>query len=261
MNDIFLLNARHLIRIGILIIVGIPALKWLSRLFLSICSPRFSHHSCILLDRIIFYTGLICIGVAVMHEFGFNVTALLGAAGIFGVAIGFASQTSISNIISGFFLVLERPFSIGDVIKVGDITGVVESIDLLSVRVCTLDNKFVRVPNETILKQHLTTLTYYDTKRIDCILSVPYTQDLAHTKKLIFDIIKSNPLFLKTPSPTVTMQRIGQHDYDTEIRTFLSIRVWVTKNDFSSAPPVLMQELKNQFDKNDCIITISQTNQ
>ncbi len=260
MSDILLLYLGNVVRIAFLILVGIPLLQWCSRLFLSLCSRRFSHHSCVLLDRIVFYTGLMCIAIAILHEFGFNVTALLGAAGVFGVAIGFASQTSISNIISGFFLVLERPFSIGDIIKVGDVVGVVESIDLLAVRVCTLDNKFVRIPNETMLKQHLTTLTYYDTKRIDCILSVPYTQDVEHIKKQIYDVIKNNTLFLQTPAPTIMINKIGQHDYDTEIRLFLTIRVWITKDKFSSAPAVLMQELKNQFDKNNCIITISQSN-
>jgi small-conductance mechanosensitive channel len=261
MSDLLLLYIGNVIRIGMLIFIGIPALQWLSSLFLSVCSQRFSHHSCTLLRRIVFYIGLICIVVAVLHECGFNVTALLGAAGVFGFAIGFASQTSISNIISGFFLVLERPFSIGDIIKVGDVIGVVESIDLLAVRVCTLDNKFVRIPNETMLKQHLTTLTYYDTKRIDCILSVPYTQDVEQIKTQIYDVIKNNPLFLQNPVPTVMINKIGQHDYDTETRIFFTVRVWVNKDKFSSAASVLMQQLKDQFDRNNCVITVMQNNQ
>ncbi len=260
MSDIALIYSGNIIRIILLIFVGIPILRWCSRLFLSLCSSRFSHHSCVLLDRIIFYGGLICIAVAILHEFGFNLTALLGAAGVFGIAIGFACQTGISNIISGFFLVLERPFSMGDIVKIGDVTGIVESIDLLAVRVRTLDNKFIRIPNETMLKQHLTTLTYYDVKRIDCLLSVPYTTDVEQTKQQIYTVIKSNSLFLQNPTPLVMINKIGQHDYDTEIRTFFTVRVWVAKDQFPSAPAVIMQQLKEHFDKNNSIITITQTN-
>ena len=58
-----------------------------------------------------------------LRELGFQLSALLGAAGLFTVAIGFAAKTSISNLISGLFLIGERPFMIGDFIKVGEHIG------------------------------------------------------------------------------------------------------------------------------------------
>src|SRR5579872_3182275 len=101
-------------RIAGLMVVGVPFLEWSKRKITYFCEQRFSRHSSIMIGRIILYSGLIFIVVAILHELGFNVSALLGVAGVCGVAIGFASQTSISNIMSGFFLVLERPFSLGD---------------------------------------------------------------------------------------------------------------------------------------------------
>lgn len=262
MNDMswLMLYAGNALRIALLIFVGIPVLEWCKRTFSNMCTKRFSQHSGVLLGRIIFYGGLILIFGAILHEFGFNLSALLGAAGVFGFALAFASQTSISNIISGFFLVLERPFSIGDIIKSGDIVGIVESIDLLSVRVCTLDNKLIRLPNESVLKQYLTNLTYYPIKRVDCILSVPYANDVEAVKTQVYDVIKGNELFLHEPAPVVMMNKIGQHDYDTETRTFLMVRVWVATNKFSSAPAILMQQLKDQFDKSKTVITIAHNN-
>jgi len=262
MNDIswLMMYAGNVLRIALLIFVGIPVLVWCKKTFSNMCTKRFSQHSGILLGRIIFYCGLIFIIGAILHEFGFNVTALLGAAGVFGFAIGFASQSSISNIISGFFLVLERPFFIGDIIKSGEVTGVVESIDLLSVSVRTLDNKLVRLPNEMVLKQSLINLTYYPVKRIECVLSIAYTDDIEHIKSEIYSLIKNNGLFLQEPAPVVMLQKIGQHDYNTEIRIFLTIRVWVSREHFSSAPAILMQQLKDQFDKDKRVVTIVQTN-
>jgi len=249
-----------ILRISILILFGIPLVRWCSIIVGKISTKRFSPHIGFVLTNIIFYVGISCIIVIVLHECGFHVTALLGAAGILGVAIGFASQTSISHIISGFFLLLERPFSIGDIIKSGDVIGYVEAIDLLSVRVRTLDNKMIRLPNETVLKQSLSNLTYFPIKRIDCIVSFSYGVNSEDAQKQIQEVIAHNSLFLKEPLPLIMMHRIGQHDFDTEIRTFLMVRVWVATEKFSSAPAVLMQQLKEQFDKNNIVITIMQNN-
>src|SRR5260221_2236702 len=250
MSDIILLYAGHCLRIFILIIGGIPLIFWMSKILAALCNKHLSQHAGVLVCRIIFYGGLLLIFVTVLQELGFNVVALLGAAGVLGVAIGFASQTSVSNIISGFFLLLERPFSIGDIIKSGDVIGYVESIDLLSVRVRTLDNKLIRLPNEAVLKQSLSNLTYFPVKRIDCVLSMPYSGDVEYAQSQIYEVIAHNSLFLKEPAAMVMVYKLAQHDFDTEIRTFLMVRVWVATEKFSSAPAVLMQQLQDQFDTN-----------
>lgn len=261
MNDVsFVIYAGSVARICALIFLGIPFVRWCSYVLTLFCTQRLSRHVGVLVGNLIFYAGLLFIMVTLLYELGFNVAALLGAAGVFGIAIGFASQTSISNIISGFFLLLERPFSMGDIIKSGDVTGYVESVDLLSVRVRTLDNKLVRLPNEMVLKHTLSNLTYYPHKRIDCVVSLPYAQDIEQAYRLINDVIKHNELFLKDPLPVIMMNKVGQHDFDTEIRIFLTIRVWVATDKFRSAPAFLMQELKNQFDKNNSMITIMHVN-
>ena len=179
MNDFsFALYAGNVLRICVLIFIGIPLVRWCSNALAVVCTKRLSQHIGVLVGKIVFYGGLLFIVVTVLYELGFNVVTLLGAAGVLGVAIGFASQTSISNIISGLFLLLERPFSVGDIIKSDDVVGYVESVDLLSVRVRTFDNKLVRLPNEMILKNALNNLTYYPNKRIDCVISVQYADDV-----------------------------------------------------------------------------------
>jgi small-conductance mechanosensitive channel len=261
MNDFsFLLYAGNALRICVLIFVGVPFVRWCSNALAQFCAKRFSSHVGVLVSSIVFYGGLLFIVITVLQELGFNLVALLGAAGVFGVAIAFASQTTVSNIISGFFLLLERPFSVGDIIKSGDVIGYVESVDLLSVRVRTLDNKLVRLPNEMMLKNTLSNLTFYPIKRIDCVVSLSYADDVEQAKQLVYDVVAGNPLFLKDPVSVVMVNKIAQHDYDTEIRTFLTVRVWVATDKFRSAPAVLMQQLKDQFDKNQRVITIVHLN-
>lgn len=247
------------VRIALLVLLGIPLLRMLKKYFSQMCSQRFSVHSGMLLGRVIFYSGLLFIMITILHECGFNVSALLGVAGVFGFAIGFASQTSISNIISGFFLVLERPFSIGDMIKSNDIVGVVESIDLLSLNIRTSDNKLIRLPNELVLKNSLTNLTYYPYRRIDLLLSFPYVVDVERAKSMIYHVIQENNYCLQNPGPNVTIQKIESHNYDTEIRVFVMVRVWVLKEQFLIAAGALIEQLKYEFD-NKYIITIVHNN-
>ena len=259
-NTELMMYIAKLIRIGLMVIVGFPLLRKASSLAHSFFAKHLSRHIALLLSRIIFYIGLTFIAIAILHELGFNVTALLGAAGVLGVAIGFASQTSVSNIISGLFLVLERPFSIGDTIKVSDVMGVVESINLLCVNVRTLDNKLIRIPNELLFKSTVTTRTYYPARRIECVLSVSYDESSDDIKTRVTEVIKANKLFLSDPAPSITMYKLDRHGYDPEIRQFFMIWVWVAKENYIAAPAVLMQQLKNQFDSDKTTITIVQSN-
>jgi small-conductance mechanosensitive channel len=90
------------------------------------------------------------------------------------VAIGFASQTSASNLISRLFLMIERPFSIADVIRVGNTTGEFISIDLLSVKLRNVDSFFVRIPNETMIKNEVTRLTKFPVRPADLKVGIAY---------------------------------------------------------------------------------------
>ncbi len=105
-------------------------------------------HRGMIVRRASHYLILALFLITALHQLGFNLSALLGAAGIASVAIGFASQTSASNLTSGLFLIGEESFRIGDVIRIGDTTGEVLNIDLLSVKLRTFDNLFIRLPDE-----------------------------------------------------------------------------------------------------------------
>ncbi|MDR1929214.1 MAG: mechanosensitive ion channel family protein, partial [Treponema sp.] len=113
------------------------------------------------------YTGFAIALLYIFKSAGIDITAILGAAGVAGIVLGFAAQTSVSSLISGFFLMSEKPFTRGDTVKVGDITGIVLSADFLSVKLKTLDNLFVRIPNETLIKSNLINVTRFPIRRLD----------------------------------------------------------------------------------------------
>jgi len=82
----------------------------------------------------------------VLSEIGVNIAPLLAGAGIVGVAIGFGSQKLVQDVITGVFLLLENTMQVGDVVKVGDQTGVVESLSVRTIRLRTEDASVVVIP-------------------------------------------------------------------------------------------------------------------
>lgn len=227
------------------LIIGLVAARLVStglvRLFASQASP---HHSA-LIQRVSFYVIAGLFIASALLELGFDLSVLLGAAGILTVAIGFASQTSASNVISGLFLLGEKPFSIGDVIRIGTITGEVLSIDLLSAKLRTFDNLYVRVPNETIIKSEITNLTRFPIRRFDLQLGVAYKEDLDDVREVLTEVTEGNPLCLEEPKPTFIFRGFG----DSAL-TF-QYSAWTARENFLELKNSLPAEIKRAFDAHD----------
>ncbi|PKG97718.1 mechanosensitive ion channel family protein [Paraglaciecola sp. MB-3u-78] len=200
-------------------------------------------HSMILLKRLVFYGILILTFISVMKELGFDLSVVLGAAGIFSVAIGFASQTSASNLISGLFLMMERPFSVGDIIRVESTTGEVISIDLLSVKLRTFDNLFVRIPNESMIKTQVTTLTRFPIRRADLQIGIAYKEDIQRVKEILNNVATKNTLCLDEPAPLFILLGFGSSSVD------IQLSVWAKKENFLALKNSMYQEIKKTFDE------------
>lgn len=232
-----------IIRVVVLLLVGLPMLLVARRWIRKVVTRNYSAHYGLLTGRLVFYTGMILLLITVLHQLGFNLTALLGAAGILGVAVGFASQTSVSNIISGFFLIAEQPFEIGDVITVGGNTGAVLSIDMLSVKLRLFNNNFVRVPNELLLKSEVINLTRFPIRRVDCKVSVAYKEDLERVRSVLFDVARNNTTALMQPEPLVIFDGFG----DSSIN--LLFLVWAEKSEFMKLRNSIQMDVKKRFDQ------------
>lgn len=163
------------------------------------CSLQTQH----IVKKAIRYTGFAVIVLTVFNRLGINISAILGAAGIAGIAIGFAAQTSISNVISGLFVITERAFKIGDIIEIAGTIGTVQAINLLSVILKTFDSQYVRVPNETIIKANLINYSHFPFRRVKTELSVPYGTDLRKTEAILLDTAKKNQYVSEDPAPSI----------------------------------------------------------
>jgi len=183
----------------------------------------------------------VVIAISVMHELGFSLAPLLGAAGIVGIALGFASQTSVSNVISGLFLIAEQAFEVGDILTVGDITGAVESIDVLSIKIRTFDNHLVRIPNETLIKSTMRNVTFFPIRRCDVVVGVAYKEDLGKVFRVLREIAKRNPYCLDRPGPLLVVQGFNSSSID------ILLGAWVVKSNFLELKNSLYADIHQRF--------------
>ncbi len=197
-----------------------------------------------LFEKVTYY-GLVILAIAAaLDSLGFDLKVLLGAAGVLTVAIGFAAQTSASNLISGIFLMIERPFVVGNTVAVGDIRGEIVAIDLLSTKIRTFTNLMVRIPNETLVKSNIINYSFFPIRRLDLEVGVGYSSDLALVEQTIRETLMGHPLALRNPLPEVNMRAFGASSIDFDIH------VWTQTESASIVKGEIYRALNNAFKSN-----------
>lgn len=201
----------QLLKVALVLLVGFL----LSRLGNVVVSFLFRHNRdkqrIFIIQKLIKYNLTVVTLVIVLKVFGVNLKVILGAAGVLSLAVGFAAQTSVSNLISGLFMIFERPFVVGDFIEVSGVKGEVLSIDLLSMRIRTVDNLLIRVPNEVVMKAQVTNYSHFPIRRHDMFFSLSYSEDLERVRKILIELVENNPYCLDEPEPLFVVEKMGEY--------------------------------------------------
>ena len=180
----------------------------------------------LILIKFLRYVFYVIIVMYILSLFGVKLSAIWGAAGIAGVAIGFAAQTSVSNLISGLFVLTEGAIKIGDTIIVDGITGVVDSINLISVTVHTLDNEMVRIPNSTIINTNLMNKSFHSKRRLTVTCPIAYGNDLQLALDTYLKAANDCETVLKEPAPAAWIDKFGDSGID------VTVAVWFDPKNF-----------------------------
>ena len=221
------------VSVALILIVGLGIVRLLFNASKKFSRKKLPLQSAAIVENIIKYAGYAIVLLTATRRAGLDISAFLGAAGIAGIALGFAAQTSVANVISGLFLFTEHAFKIGDVLQVDAISGMVETIDLLCIRLRTFDNRLVRVPNETLIKSNIVNVTYYPQRRLDLWITIPNGCDYAAALGAIRTAIDQSSYALKDPAPLVLLDSVNPDG------TSLLIGAWFLKDNLA--------EIKNQL--------------
>ncbi len=244
MKDIFTMEflSKALIFVVSIILLFI-VYKVILRITKKITKKKLKPQAAMITEKTLRYTFYVVVTIYVLDSFGVNLNAVLGAAGILGVAVGFAAQTSISNIISGFFLLSEKTISIGDFVTIQEVEGTVHSMDLLSVKILTLDNQLIRVPNETIIKANLQNTTYYPIRRLQIDVGISYDTDLEKAKETLEKVPELCEDIIDDPESIVYFD--GFEDSCIKIK----LCIWIQKENLIAAKNEVYIAIKKVFDE------------
>lgn len=215
-------------------------------------SEKMNPHKQQLLTHLVNYVFYIIIILEVLSLFGIKLSALLGAAGIAGVAIGFAAQTSVSNLISGLFVLTEGSIKVGDAVTVGGVTGIVDEINLLSIHIHTYDNQMVRIPNSTIINSNFTNISYHSVRRMTVSVSVDYSTDMQTVLETLKKAPPLCPTVLSDPAPVVWFDGFGESGIN------LTVAAWFNSSDFLQTKNDLYVAIKKVLDESEITIPFNQ---
>ena len=175
----------------------------------------------LLIDNVYKVVVLVLTLVTAAGQLGINVVAPLAGLGILGLAVGFAAQDSLSNIIAGFLIFFDKPFKVRDYVTLGDHYGRVELITMRSTRIRTQDNKYVVIPNQKIINEVLVDHSTNGDTRLVIPVTIEYEASIQKAREAILtEIIKLEGI-LKKPEPDVVVEQLN------ESGVLLQVRFWI----------------------------------
>ena len=181
--------------------------------------------------------------MSALNNLGVDTTSFLAMFGAAGLAVGLAFKDTFANIGAGILLIFFRPFKTGDFITVAGETGTVEEISLFATSLGTLDNKFILIPNGSIVGGVITNYSKKATRRVDLVFGIGYDDDLKLAKKTLEEIGLNDERVLAEPAPFVAVGELG----DSSVNFI--VRFWVNTPDYWAVHFDVIEKVKLTFDE------------
>jgi small-conductance mechanosensitive channel len=179
-------------------------------------------------------------------------SSILVAGSVVGLVIGFASQSIVGNLISGIFLMIERPIKVGNLVNIDGNSGSVEDISLISTIIRTYDGLYVRIPNQSVFTTNITNYVANVARRFEYVVGIRYTDDADQAKAIIKDIIREHPFALKNPAPMVFVDTLGDNAVN------IIVRIWAPSTDWYGIKTELLWIIKKTLEENGIEIAFPQ---
>ena len=206
------------------LILGVSTLiiKW-SSIFIIRFGKKFESDDTLIqvINEIIKYTVYTLAVTIILNELGINITAIAVSLGIVGIAVGFAARDTISNFISGLFVLGDKSFKVGDIIEISDKKGKVMIMGFRVTKLVTPDNNIITVPNSNFSRNLLVNHPLLEEKRVDLNITIPYSVNVEEITESFKNLTSRFKWALDLPKPDLVINELA----DTGIKAMLS--VWV----------------------------------
>ena len=234
------------LRVGAAILVFFVG-RWLARrartaLKLALGKTAIAPSMTRLLLLLVYYSILLITVIVSLALVGFPIDALLTASLIIVVILGIALQQSIANLAATIIFMLFQPFKLGELIKANNVLGTVKEIQFFSTVLVTGDNLEVTIPNSKIQGDTLLNYTRLGKLREDFVFGVSYRADLEKVKRVLHELVTSDPRVLADPAPLIFVQELGDNSVQ------VAVRPWVKSEDYWTLQWDLPERVKLRFD-------------
>ncbi len=174
-----------------------------------------------LVDRLYRMVILVFALIMAADQVGINVGAALAGLGVAGIAIGFAAQDTLANIIAGFLIFIDKPFGVGDFVTVAGNYGKVSDITMRSTRIRTNRNTYVVIPNKTIIDTVLENHSKHGETRVDVPIGIAYKESIPRAREAVLAAVRAIDGVVATPAPDLVVTEMGASSVN------MNIRVWI----------------------------------
>lgn len=169
------------------------------------------------------YTIVILGVLGGLQLMGMSIGVLAVFAGVIGIGVGFGMQNVADNFISGLIITFGRPISVGDVIEVGDIYGIVRQISARSTTVETIDSRVILIPNSDILTHHVINWSLGPPYVwVQVSVGVSYRSDIQQVTDALLELSHQHPLILQNPKPYVQFEDFGEYALQFHLKIAMS---------------------------------------
>ncbi len=193
----------------------------------------------LLLVRILRVLVLAFFVIVALQNLGVELLPLIAGLGVAGVGIGLAMQGVLSNVVAGLTIIFTKPFRVGEYIKLGNVEGRVETIDIFSTVLSHPDLSLVVIPNRKIVGEILH--NFGKIRQLDVNVAIAYRSDLTQALGIIHELLRQNPRVLKDLAPVVGVAVLAESSIQ------VAVRPWVLVTDFGPAIAEINQAIVERF--------------
>lgn len=253
-KDLDLYGSRAL---DIFVVVFVMALtviltKLLSNSIKKSLSDRLKEEQIGYITKGVSLTIYVIVFTSVLSMLGLNLSSILVAWGFTGIIIGFAGQSVISNLISGIFLMAERPIKIGDTVTIDNTTGTVMDLHVMSTVLRTYDGLYVRIPNDKVFTAKISNLSVNKARRFEYVIGIRYRDDADKAVRIIEDLVEAHPLTLINPAPLVFVDELGDN------AVVIVAKIWAPSAHWYGVKTELLWIIKTALEENGISIPFPQ---
>jgi len=184
----------------------------------AMAKTKVSEEATTLLLRFAKYALIVFGFLTVAGQLSINVGSLVAGVGIAGLALSFAAQDTIANLISGVAIIIDRPFKEGDWIAVGDMHASVAQIRLRTTTLTTFDNETVVVPNKQLAQERVVNFTLTPKARVRVSVGIAYKEDIQGAREVILSTLEGDDRILPDPAPSVVVTGLGDSSVNLQLR-------------------------------------------